>query len=116
MAATDHTETVDPSNDDRQTERADPSTAVAVLDDDTAVELFLTITAPTTVPAVADAQDIPLSTAYRKIHKLERAGLLRIESAGSDAESQTTRYERAVDGVTVTLRDDLRVTYVREDD
>lgn len=94
--------------------RCDPAGIVELLDDEAAVRLFDAATTPKSVSELADECDLPLSTAYRKVHTLDDVGLFREVQSGSSNGTPPARYERAVDGVRVTLNDGVSVEAVLE--
>ncbi|NHN49182.1 helix-turn-helix transcriptional regulator [Halostella sp. JP-L12] len=96
-------------DDDGDRDRFDREAIVGLLDDDDAVCLFRSATDPKTVSTLADECDVPLSTAYRKVEKLEDAGLIGEVARGLADASEPARYRRTVDAVTVTLRDGVSV-------
>lgn len=93
----------------------DPDATVDVLDDEAAVALFQAATSPTSIPDLAEACDLAQSTAYRKVRKLVRAGLLEAVTPKTANGAPPARYQRAIDAVTVTLSDDLVVAPASDD-
>lgn len=104
-----------PASDRRIEGICTPESVVEVLADDDAIDLFRHSTTPKTVRTLAEQGDLPLSTAYRKIGALEDAGLVRRLPSDSSRVTTPDRYERVVEGVSVTLRDGLSVEYVLTD-
>ncbi|WP_161973212.1 helix-turn-helix domain-containing protein [Halostella litorea] len=87
----------------------DPATVVELLADDDAVRLFRAATKPKPVSTLAEESELPLSTTYRKVEKLEAAGLLRRVTPYSSGGTPPAQYERSVEAVSVTLDGDLTV-------
>lgn len=87
----------------------DPQLIVELLDDEDSRRLYQDATTPATVNELAEALDLPLSTAYRKVATLEEAGLLTPLVQDPGKRGEPTRYVRAIDRVSVTLDDRLRI-------
>lgn len=92
--------------------RSEPREVVELLSDDEVVDIFRTASMPMTVSELATECDVPLSTAYRKVTNLEEAGLLRQTNPQAANGTTPAYYARAVDSVSVTLGDDLRIEVV----
>lgn len=86
----------------------DPELIVDLLRDDDVRDVFALAATPTTVMEFADELGLPLSTTYRKVGKLEAAGLLASLGDDSDA-TQPTRYVRRISCVSVTMADRMRI-------
>ncbi|WP_312912165.1 winged helix-turn-helix domain-containing protein [Natronosalvus caseinilyticus] len=85
-----------------------PERIVSLLSEDTARELYRYADGPTTVGKFAEGLELPLSTTYRTISRLEDAGLLR-----SVSRTDPARYVRAADHVSVSYDDSIRISCVR---
>lgn len=81
---------------------------VESLADPTARRVYEVVTAPTTVAEVVAALDLPESTAYRTVHRLERAGLLRRLPSSSRGQ-HPDQYVRRIDRVSITVDDGVRI-------
>jgi predicted transcriptional regulator len=84
----------------------DSDRLVTALGNPRASRLLVEATEPMTVPELSDTCDVPLSTAYRKVKQLERAGLLSESSGFASQGHHATRYERTFDSVEIDLGDD----------
>ena len=82
---------------------------VELLDDEDSRQLFQHATTPRTVREFAEALGLPLSTAYRKVATLEDVGLLTPIPQEPLNEAAPARYVKAIDCVSVTLGDRLRI-------
>lgn len=95
---------------DRNSVHGDTGPAVVdvleALDDDACRTILAELSEPMTANDLSDSCDIPKSTLYRKLDLLSRAALVheRIE-VGTDG-GRTTRYERDVSAVTISIEDD----------
>ncbi|MFC7213264.1 winged helix-turn-helix domain-containing protein [Saliphagus sp. GCM10025334] len=85
-----------------------PERIVSLLSEDTARELYRYADGSTPVSEFAEELEIPLSTTYRTVSRLEDAGLLR-----SVSRTDPARYVRAADHVSVSYDDPIRITCVR---
>lgn len=90
----------------------EPELVVELLDDDEAVELFRTATEPMTIRDLTDACDISQSTAYRKVEKLNEAGLLIEMTAKRPDGDPPAQYQQCAEAVTVTISEDVDVVCV----
>lgn len=59
-----------------------------------------------TVPELSDECDVPLSTAYRKVSRLEDAGLVEQKNRIRRGSKPKNVYERSFEAAVVTLADD----------
>lgn len=85
----------------------DPQLALDLLADERARKIVRIAATPMSVSEIADRLDLPLSTAYRKVEKLEAAGLL--ERVTPDADSgPPDRYRKSVEAITIRLHEDDR--------
>ncbi|MFC6716650.1 ArsR/SmtB family transcription factor [Natrialbaceae archaeon GCM10025810] len=89
-----------------------PPLIVDLLSDPTARRIFVAVERPKTVGELAAELDLPQSTAYRHVGTLTEAGLLRRLNDGSRTDLPT-HYVRAIDCVSVTLDDPVRITCER---
>lgn len=86
----------------------EPRLIMDLLNDDDARAVYLFVEEPTTVPEIADALDLPKSTAYRKVESLRDAGLIRQLNRRSQG-GLPAHYVQAIDHVSVTYDDPLRI-------
>lgn len=86
----------------------DPSLIVDTIADPTARRIYEAIELPTTARELAAELDLPDSTTYRKLSKLEEAGLIRELEQGPNVD-QPARYVRRIDRVSVTSDGELRI-------
>lgn len=89
-----------------------PQLLVELLNDDDARVIYLFLEEPATVGDVSDELDLPQSTAYRKVENLHEAGLLS-QLNEHDRTGVPSYYVQAIDHVTVTYGDPLRIECVR---
>lgn len=93
----------------RQTvQDCDPSLIVDLLSDSIGREIYECAETPKTVQEITAEIDIPLSTAYRKIEKLEEAGLL-YDLAKDSYTDVPAQYVRNIDRVSITCGDCVRI-------
>ncbi|RKD89159.1 helix-turn-helix domain-containing protein [Halopiger aswanensis] len=89
-----------------------PKQLIELLNDDDAREIYLFLEDPATVSDIADELDLPQSTAYRKVENLHDAGLISQLNEHSRS-GVPSHYVQAIDHVTVTYDDPLRIECVR---
>lgn len=86
-----------------------PSQIVTILAEETPREVYTYVDEPTTVKELSRELDIPLTTAYRTVDRLEEAGLLtEHEQSGSP-----TEYVKTSEQVIVRYTDPLEVTCLK---
>ncbi len=85
-----------------------PDRVMELLTDDDARAAYLYAAEPVTVSEIAEALDIPQSTAYRKVENLQEAGLLSQLNERSRT-GTPAHYTQAMEHVTVTYDDPLRI-------
>ena len=90
----------------------DPELIVDVLADDMARSIYQSAKTPTTASELAEQLNLSLSTVYRKVDRLESAGLLMSISAEGQSDVPT-HYARLVDHVSVRYDDPITVDCVR---
>ncbi len=85
----------------------DPELVVELLNDEDALTLFRTATEPMTIQQLTEEGDLSQSTAYRKVEKLNDAGLLVETTAKRPDGDPPARYKQRSPAVTVTVSDDI---------
>ncbi|ADB63837.1 hypothetical protein Htur_5206 (plasmid) [Haloterrigena turkmenica DSM 5511] len=85
---------------------ADLAGVVAVLDDADCREIIAILEAPKTVPEIAEAVDLPLSTTYRKLDRLTDAGLASETVGVRRGRHHASRYVATFDHIGISLDDD----------
>ena len=90
----------------------DPALIVDVLADDVARSVYQSAKAPMTASELAEQLNLSLSTVYRKVERLEDAGLLMSIRAAEQSDL-STHYVRLVDHVSVRYDDPVTVDCVR---
>ncbi|MFC7116269.1 HTH domain-containing protein [Natronoarchaeum sp. GCM10025703] len=85
----------------------EPKLVVELLNDDEALKLFRTATEPMTIQQLTEECNISQSTAYRKVEKLNDAGLLVETTAKRPDGDPPARYKQRAPAVTVTVSDDV---------
>ncbi|MFB1066061.1 helix-turn-helix domain-containing protein [Natrinema sp. H-ect4] len=85
-----------------------PTRIIELLSEDDARAVYLAVEEPTTVSEIADALELPQSTAYRKVENLHEAGLIRQLNERSKG-GLPAHYVQAIDHVSVTYDDPLRI-------
>ncbi|GAB3673329.1 helix-turn-helix domain-containing protein [Halopiger thermotolerans] len=90
-----------------------PELLIELLNDDDARAIYLHLEEPSTVGDLADELDLPQSTAYRKVQNLHEAGLISRLNERSRS-GVPSHYVQAIDHVTVTYDDPLRIECVRK--
>ncbi|WP_339106499.1 helix-turn-helix domain-containing protein [Haloterrigena salinisoli] len=78
----------------------------AVLDDADCREIIALLEAPKTVPEIAEAVDLPLSTTYRKLDRLTDAGLASETVGVREGRHHTSRYVASFDRIGISLDDE----------
>ncbi|WP_049920338.1 ArsR/SmtB family transcription factor [Halobiforma nitratireducens] len=104
------TESSEPCNGEKRPreQRCDPSLIVEAIADPTARRLYKAVELPTTARELSEELDVSESTVYRKLSRLEEAGLLRELEQGPNVDGPT-RYVRRIDRVSVTSGDEVRI-------
>jgi predicted transcriptional regulator len=85
------------------TEQPKPGTVFDVLDDELCRHIVSTFNGPMTVKEISEAANVPVSTAYKKIDKLERATLLRAETELRPGGHHRSRYHLDFERLMVLL-------------
>ncbi|WP_254763015.1 winged helix-turn-helix domain-containing protein [Natrinema marinum] len=85
-----------------------PALIIELLSDEDARAVYLSVEEPTTVPEIAEALELPQSTAYRKVENLREAGLIRQLNERSQG-GLPAHYVQAIEHVTVTYDEPLRI-------
>lgn len=80
------------------------------LESDAARRLLGHLDTPRTAQDLARRSDVPLSTVYRSVERLADAGLVRTRTEIRFDGTHPTRYELAVDSVTIRIADDGSLT------
>lgn len=89
----------------RSEEQPQLDTVLDALDDPACRALVGALDGPRTASELSEAADVPLSTAYRKLDRLEEASLLATETEVRSDGHHTTRYRLHFEEVTITLDD-----------
>lgn len=89
-----------PSDDD-----PDPETVFDVLDDEACRDIVASLDGPMTAGQISEAADVPVSTAYKKLDKLESASLLTAETELRAGGHHRSRYLLDFDRLVVLLDD-----------
>jgi len=89
--------------DDRAAKTPPPEDVIEALDDDQCRELLYALEEPRSVKALSEAADVPLSTTYRKISKLEGASLVEERTEIRAGGHHRTTYALDVDHVVLDL-------------
>lgn len=87
----------------------DPQAVLDVLDDRRSREIIECTETPKTVAELSDECDLPISTAYRKVNRLQDAGLLRQTIRFSAAGKHPEQYERAITDISISLGDETEM-------
>lgn len=87
-------------------EQPNPRTIFDVLDDEVCRLIVSTFDGPMTVTEISEAANIPVSTAYKKIDKLERATLLWAETELRPGGHHRSRYHLDFERLMVLLDED----------
>ncbi|WP_243637767.1 winged helix-turn-helix domain-containing protein [Natrarchaeobius oligotrophus] len=88
----------------------DPPAIVEVVSDDEARELFLACDEPKTAKEIATECDVPISTVYRKLDQLTKAGML---TPAEDPSTTATRYTKSMDCISITYDDPIQIECVK---
>lgn len=92
-------------------------TLVDVLCENYTVKVLEATATPKTVPEIADITGIPKATCYRRVNKLESAGVIEEHDVIiSDSYKKTTQYIRCIDGINIEFNDDAASITVSEVD
>ncbi|TMT87090.1 ArsR family transcriptional regulator [Haloterrigena sp. H1] len=91
---------------------------IAALDDAGCQRILSVLDGPKTVPEIAAAADLPLSTAYRKLDQLTEAGLVTETVGVRQGSHYTSRYVIDFDRITIGLDDErtFRIAVDRSSD
>lgn len=84
-----------------------PDELVELLGDEDCRRIFQYAAVPVEVSELVEEFDLPVSTAYRKVDRLNDVGLL--VEIRSEENGEPARYARSVGEVTVTVGDDVDV-------
>ncbi|SDC94663.1 helix-turn-helix domain-containing protein [Natrinema hispanicum] len=79
---------------------------LAALDDDGCREIIAVLETPKTATEIAATADLPLSTTYRKLDQLTKAGLVSEPLGVRQGRHQTSRYVIDFNRITIGLNDD----------
>ena len=79
---------------------------LAALDDDGCREIIAVLETPKTATEIAAAADLPLSTTYRKIDQLTKAGLVSEPLGVRQGRHQMSRYVIDFNRITIGLNDE----------
>ncbi|MDQ2052086.1 helix-turn-helix domain-containing protein [Natronolimnohabitans sp. A-GB9] len=84
---------------------------IGALDDADCREIIAVLEEPKTVPDIAEAADLPLSTTYRKLDRLTEAGLVSETVGVRQGRHHKSRYVTTFDRIGIDLDDgrELRV-------
>ena len=84
----------------------DPETVFAALDDPACREIVVALDEPMTAKEVSDRADVPLSTAYKKLDRLESASMLeehtQIDACGHHRSQYVVAFDRLLVGLSGT--------------
>lgn len=94
---------------DGEDESPAPETLCGALDDPDATQLLRHLDEPRTAQELAERCDIPISTVYRKINRLDEASLVRTRTDVRADGHHTTTYEWNFERITLTLDEDGRI-------
>ena len=84
-------------------ESPDIGGVIAALDDADCREIIEILEAPKTVPEIAEAADLPLSTTYRKLDRLTEAGLASETVGVRQGRHHKSRYVANFDRIGISL-------------
>lgn len=87
---------------------------LAALDDPDCRAILTEASEPMTAAELTDQCDIPKSTVYRKLDRLSQASLVREHVEANPEGGRTTRYERDVTDVTISVEDDAEFSVAFE--
>lgn len=85
-----------------------PESVFAALDDATCREIVHVLSGPMTAKEVSKRADLSLSTAYKKLNRLESAAMLEERTEIDPEGHHRSRYVLAFDGVSVDLDEECR--------
>ena len=88
---------------------------LSALDDPTCRSILEALGEPATATTLAERCDVSSSTVYRKLERLQRAGLVERRVTIRGDFSQTSRYARTFDEIAISV-DDLEGTQFASDD
>jgi len=89
----------------------DADSALGLLADDDARELFETTGERRTIPELASECDLSRSTAYRKVNRLVEAELLVPASRTAEDTGDATEYRRTVDSIQITVENETTIEF-----
>lgn len=103
--------------DDPADHETDLQSVLDALDDSDCRAILRALDAPMTARELMDELGLSQTTTYRKLERLDEAGLLDEETEIRDDGHHATRYERAFAGVAVWLtgEDSFEVTTIRSE-
>ncbi len=87
----------------------DPQAVLDVLEDGTSREIIECTDTPMTVAELIEECDLTTSTAYRKVNRLQDAGVLRQTIRFSSTGKYPKQYERAITDISVSIEDEIEV-------
>ncbi|WP_418283069.1 DUF7342 family protein [Halorubrum sp. DTA98] len=96
------------ASDPRRDEDLDPETVFGALDDSACREIVRVLDEPMTAKEVSDRADMALSTAYKKLDRLESAAMLEERTEVDLDGHHRSQYVIAFDGVDVDLDEERR--------
>ncbi|MFP8891708.1 winged helix-turn-helix domain-containing protein [Natrialbaceae archaeon A-CW2] len=96
-----------PCDPDTEHSDCDPEVMLTLLAEETPRAFYLSVETPTTVADLAEEFDVPLTTAYRTVDRLEDAGLLQPYENTSPQE-----YVRQRNQIQVTYDDTATVSWL----
>lgn len=96
------------ASDSSRDEDPDPESVFAALDDATCREIVRVLSRPMTAKEVSDRADLPLSTAYKKLDRLESAAMLEERTEIDPEGHHRSRYVLTFEGVSVDLDEERR--------
>lgn len=97
---------------ERDGDGCEPQRVVALLADDETRAVYRYFERPATVRDAAESLEIPTSTAYRTVARLDEVGLIRTLGPKSRG-GEPTHYVQSIDRVSVTYDDPLRIECAR---
>lgn len=100
-----------PSSVTSNTGASDAREVLAVLGDEDAQQLLACSNLPLLVSEFATRCSLPISTTYRKIDQLQKAGLIEESIRFSADGKHAAEYQLAVPGVDISLQNGIRVRY-----
>lgn len=90
---------------ERAASKPDPEDVIGALDDDQCLDLLYALDEPRSVKSLSEAADVPLSTTYRKVSKLEGASLVEERTEIRAGGHHRTKYALDFDRVVLELVD-----------